>query len=40
MAYKGRYLIGTDLQGQRLSSLSSRQGTWWHAGSHSAREGA
>jgi hypothetical protein len=37
-SYKGKHLIGTGLQVQRFSSLSSWREAWWHAGRHGAGE--
>ena len=36
---KLKYLIGTGLQFQRFSPLSSWQKAWWHTGRHGAGEG-
>ena len=37
-SYKGKHSIGAGFQVQRLSSLSSQQEAWQHAGRHGASE--
>ena len=39
-SYKGKHFIGTGLQNQRFTPLSSWWGAWQCAGRHGAREGA
>ena len=36
-SYKGKHLIGADLQFQRFSPLSSRWEAWQHAGKHGSQ---
>ena len=39
-SYKGKYLIGADLQNQAFNNLSSWKEAWRHASRHSVRAGA